>query len=365
MKPNPIDRADVERGRATEPLVRSSALHHLVLETPDLDVAERFWGDFGLSPSAKTGEALYLRSASSAHHVLKLLRGSRGRLASLAFSVESDLDLRKLASLPEASPIEAIDGPGGGRRVCLSAPAGLKIDAVHGIAELAPLEARSALPSNVTGEVARPGLPVRLSPAPSEVLRLGHAAIETAQPAALILWLMRTLGMIVSDYQHLDADPSSTPIVSFMRCDRGATLTDHHTVAVAVGPQTGLAHVAFEVRDVDEIGRGAAFLRAHGYRHAWGIGRHILGSQLFDYWRAPDGIVAEHYSDGDVFDASAPTGRLPFRGSTLAQWGEKPPRDFALPPLSPSAIAGAVRGIATSDEISLALLARAVHALAR
>lgn len=362
---NPIDRADLERGRAPEPLVRTPGLHHLVLETPDFDVAERFWGDFGLSLAAKTGGALYLRSASGAHHVLKLIRGSRGRLVSLAVCVESDLALRKLASLPEASPIEPIDEPGGGRRVCLSAPGGLTVEAVHGVAELTPLVTRSSLPSNVTGEVARPSQPVRLPPAPSEVLRLGHAAIETAQPAALILWLMRTLGMIVSDYQHLDAAPSSVPIVSFMRCDRGETVADHHTVAVALGPQTGLAHVAFEVRDVDEIGRGAAFLRARGYRHAWGIGRHILGSQLFDYWRAPDGIIAEHYSDGDVFDASAPTGRLPFRGSTLAQWGERPPRDFALPPLSPAIIAGAVRGVATSNEISVALLARAVGALSR
>ncbi|HVU01840.1 MAG TPA: VOC family protein [Polyangiaceae bacterium] len=365
MKTNPIDRADLDRGRATDPLVRASGLHHLVLETPDIDVAARFWGDFGLSPSAKTSEALYLRSASSAHHVLKLVRGSRGRLATLAFRVESDLDLRKLASLPEGSPVHRIDEPGGGARVSLAAPGGLAIDAVHGIAELPPLETRDPLPSNVTGGVTRSGRPVRVSAAPSEVLRLGHAAIETTRPAALLLWLMRTLGMIVSDYQHLDTERSPTPIVSFMRCDRGATLTDHHTLAVAIGPRPGLAHVAFEVRDVDEIGRGAAFLRARGYRHAWGIGRHILGSQLFDYWRAPDGIVAEHYSDGDVFDSSAPTGRLPFRGSTLAQWGEKPPPDFALPPLSPSAIAGAVRGIATSDEISVALLARAASALSR
>jgi catechol 2,3-dioxygenase-like lactoylglutathione lyase family enzyme len=365
MKTNPIDRADIEKGRATEPLVRAAALHHLVLETPDLDAAERFYGDFGLSPSARTREALYLRSASSTHHVLKLVRGSRGRLASVAFRVESDLDLRKLASLPEASPVEPIDEPGGGRRVGLSAPGGLSVDAVFGIAEVTPLVTGSSLPSNVTGKVARPGQPVRLSPAPSEILRLGHAAIETPQPVALVLWLMRTLGMIVSDYQHLDTGPSSAPIVSFMRCDLGATLTDHHTLAVALGPRTGLAHVAFEVRDIDEIGRGAAFLRARGYRHAWGIGRHILGSQLFDYWRAPDGILAEHYSDGDVFDASAPTGRLPFRGSTLAQWGERPPRDFALPPLSPSALAGAVRGVATSNEVSVALLARAVSALSR
>ena len=32
-----------------------------------------------------------------------------------------------------------------------------------------------------------------------------------------------------------------------------------------------------------------AVLAARGYPHAWGVGRHILGSQIFDYWRDPFG----------------------------------------------------------------------------
>ena len=363
MKTTPIDLADLQRGRVGEPLVRATALHSLTFETRDLDAAARFFGDFGLSPSARTDAAIYLRAVGGAHHVVKLVRGTRGRLSSVAMRVDSELDLRKLASLAEGSPIEPIVEPGGGHRVRLAAPGGVAFEAVLGIAELAPLATRQPTPANVTGAVHRAGRTVRLPPTPSEILRLGHAALETSKPTALVLWLMRTLGMIVSDYQHLDDDAASPPIVSFLRCDHGETLTDHHTLAVALGPHTGLAHVAFEVRDVDEIGRGAAFLRARAYRHAWGIGRHILGSQIFDYWRSPDGIVAEHYCDGDVFDAAAPTGRLPFRGSNLAQWGERPPLDFALPPFSAAVVAGALRGIATSDEVSIALLAKAASAL--
>lgn len=364
MKTTPIDRADLERGRASDPLVRARALHHVVLECPDLAAAERFYGDFGLVPAARTETTLHLRAAGASHHVLRLVRGSRGRLSSIAMCVGSELELRKLASLPEATPVEPIAEPAGGRRVRLRAPGGIAVEAVHGVADAAPIATRSPVPSNVTGEVARAGRPVRLPPAPSEVLRLGHAAIETPRPVALVLWLLRTLGMIVSDYQPIDESPGATPIVSFLRCDLGSTPSDHHTLAVAFGPQAGLAHVAFEVRDIDEIGRGAAFLRARGHRHAWGIGRHVLGSQLFDYWRAPDGIVAEHYSDSDVFDASAPTGRLPFRGSNLAQWGDRPPLDFALPPPSLAAVANAAWGIASSD-VSVSVLARALSALSR
>ena len=39
----------------------------------------------------------------------------------------------------------------------------------------------------------------------------------------------------------------------------------------------------------------------------WGIGRHVLGSQLFDYWFDPDGFEYEHYTDGDVFTADHET----------------------------------------------------------
>jgi hypothetical protein len=206
---------------------------------------------------------------------------------------------------------------------------------------------------------------VRVPPSPSEILGIGHAALETTEPVALVLWLLRTLGMIVSDYQPLDGGPSDRPVVSFIRCDRGSTPTDHHTLAVALGPHVGLSHAAFEVRDLDEISRGGEWLRGRGYRHAWGIGRHILGSQIFDYWRAPDGVVVEHYADGDVFDASASTGRLAFSGSNLAQWGPKAPLRFALPPLSLAGTVRAARAVASSDEASVVLLMRAARALSR
>lgn len=364
MKTTPIDRADLERGRAADPLVKVSGLHHVVLECRDLDAAERFYADFGLVRSARTDDALYLRTHGTSHHVLELVRGTRSRLVAVAMCVASELDLRKLASLPDAT-IERIDGPGGGRRVRLVAPGGLVFDAVLGIDEVSSRPTRASVPRNVTGELARAGQTVRLPPAPSELLRIGHAALETPRPVALVLWLMRTFGMIVSDYQPIDETPDALPVASFMRCDLGAVPSDHHTLAIALGPKAGVAHIAFEVADIDEIGRGAAHLRARMHRHAWGIGRHILGSQLFDYWRSPDGIVVEHYADGDVLDANAPTGRLAFQGSNLAQWGAPPPLDFVMPPMSPSGFVEAARGLSSSDEASVSLFTRALRALSR
>lgn len=40
------------------------------------------------------------------------------------------------------------------------------------------------------------------------------------------------------------------------------------------------------------------WLKSKGYKASWGVGRHILGSQVFDYWYMPDDFMIEHYSDG-------------------------------------------------------------------
>ena len=69
-------------------------------------------------------------------------------------------------------------------------------------------------------------------------------------------------------------------------------------------------------------------LREHGYRHAWGLGRHIQGSQIFDYWRDPDRAMFEHYTDGDVFDNTIAPGWAPLSASGLSQWGPKATAEF-------------------------------------
>ena len=84
--------------------------------------------------------------------------------------------------------------------------------------------------------------------------------------------------------------------MSFIRCDRGATPTDHHTLAMALGPSNRYVHSAYQVGDLDALAAGGEYLGERGYHRSWGIGRHIQGSQIFDYWRDPDGFMVEHFS---------------------------------------------------------------------
>jgi hypothetical protein len=116
--------------------------------------------------------------------------------------------------------------------------------------------------------------------------------------------------------------------MSFIRCDRGSTPTDHHTLAMVLGPANRYVHSAYQVADLDSLAAGGEYLLERGYRRSWGIGRHIQGSQLFDYWRDPDGFLVEHFSDGDLFDCTVEPGWAPMSASGLAQWGPPATRDF-------------------------------------
>ena len=84
-------------------------------------------------------------------------------------------------------------------------------------------------------------------------------------------------------------------------------------------------HSAYEVVDLDAVGQGQQVMRAAGHRHMWGIGRHILGSQIFDYWFDPDGEQFEHYADGDVFTADYETRYSPFSSASIWAWGQDTP----------------------------------------
>jgi hypothetical protein len=157
---------------------------------------------------------------------------------------------------------------------------------------------------------------------PASVLRLGHLVLQTVDFAALFDWYMRVLGIIPTDVQYL-ADGS--PNLAFCRLDLGETPADHHTLVIVGAIEERYEHSAYEVVDLDALGQGYQVLRAQGHRHVWGIGRHVLGSQLFDYWRDPDGFELEHYTDGDVFTADSETTYSPFDLSSLWAWGDDLP----------------------------------------
>ena len=142
-------------------------------------------------------------------------------------------------------------------------------------------------------------------------------------------WYLDTLGMIVSPTSSSWTGSASVARpMAFIRCDRGSLAVDHHTLAMHLGPGNGYVHSAYQVTDLDSIAAGGEYLDERGYKRSWGIGRHIQGSQLFDYWRDPDRFMLEHFADGDLFSRDLEPGWAPMSTSGLAQWGPPVTRDF-------------------------------------
>jgi catechol 2,3-dioxygenase-like lactoylglutathione lyase family enzyme len=163
---------------------------------------------------------------------------------------------------------------------------------------------------------------------PATIQRLGHVVLQTDRYRETLDWYLEHLGLIVSDFKYYDGQRERGPTMSFIRCDRGQMPTDHHTMAMMLGPSKRYVHSAYQVADLDALAAGGEYLRQRGFHRSWGIGRHIEGSQIFDYWRDADGLLVEHFADGDMFDSSLEPGWSPLTASGLAQWGPPATKDF-------------------------------------
>lgn len=336
--------------RHPAPTVKAQRLTHLIFERPDLDKAARFLTDFGLTVCHQDVDTLHLRAAEPSPYCYRIHRAEQARFLGFGLEVCSLDDLNRLAQLSGASSIEDSKHPGGGKQVRLVDPSGFIVEAIHGQTTSEPLPHRSALQFNFALEQLRINDTQRPPIAPPEVLRLGHVVMEVVDYQATCAWYSQHLGFIPSDVQVL---PDGSPIVTFMRLDRGELPTDHHTLAIAQGFMATYSHSAFELVDADAVGMGQRVLQERGWRHAWGIGRHILGSQIFDYWQDPWGDKHEHYCDGDLFTSTKPTGVHLVSPEAMAQWGQRMPKSFTKPKLSPNNLMKLVRNLRRSPDLTL------------
>jgi catechol-2,3-dioxygenase len=308
-----------------EPLIRIRDIAYVRLGVPDLSRMERYLLDFGMQRSARTATALYMRGSGTSHHLhISEQRDVAGLLA-IGFTAASAGDLERFAKADGASAVHETGEPGGGLRVVLHDPWGTRVEVVHGIETVEPLPPDETTGFNLGPRVERRGAVKRTGRRPAQVMRLGHAGINVGDPDAAYDWYHAHLGILKSDTIAV----GDFALAHFCRCDRGGEHTDHHSflLARAMDGSASFNHVSYEVTGLDEVWVGHEHLASQGYRHSWGIGRHTLGSQIFDYWRDPWGQIHEHYTDGDLLDAGHEAGvhSIEEGGS---QWGPEMPPDF-------------------------------------
>lgn len=315
------------RGRSANPMIKVHDIAWLEFDKPDLARAEVFAHAFGFATALRTDTELHLRGADPGAPCVIIRRGPTSRFGALAFTAADDADLLRLAETT-GTRTRALPESIGGLAVDLVDPSGLPVRVVSGVHQAEGLPAQPAHVLNIGHDVARVNATQRPPRVPTTVQRLGHVVLQSTKYRAALDWYLDILGLIVSDFLFFPGQRERGPTMSFIRCDRGAEPTDHHTLALALGPANRYVHSAYQVSDLDALAAGGEYLKDHGYFRSWGIGRHIQGSQIFDYWRDPDGFMVEHFTDGDMFDNTLEPGWAPFTASGLAQWGPPATNDF-------------------------------------
>lgn len=319
--------AGEHQGRAAEPIIKVHDLAWLEFEKPDLDRAEAFARAFGFTTALRTAHELRLRGTDPGSPCVLIRRGPRSRFVGPAFRAADSTDVLRLADAVGGAVVPLPESLGG-IAVDLIDPSALRVRIVSDTFELPALSAQAPLQLNFGHDGGRVNATQRPPRTPATVQRLGHVVLQTTKYLETLNWYLEHLGLIVSDFLYYPEQRARGPIMSFIRCDRGTTPTDHHTLAMVLGPANRYVHSAYQVADLDSLAAGGEYLLDRGYRRSWGIGRHIQGSQIFDYWRDPDGFMVEHFSDGDLFDNTLDAGWAPMTASGLAQWGPPATKDF-------------------------------------
>ncbi len=338
--------------RAPDPVVKVRDIAHVRFIRKDMDQAERFFSDFGLQVGQRTNQNTYLMAEAGFGPAIIVRQGNKDKFDGLAFYVGSEDDLKKLAGLPGSSGIEPAENWPEGKQVRLTDPAGNEVRAVTGPEPDTP-KVRDVIKINAINERERVNDMQRPPLRPSTILRIGHCVLAALEFQQMARWYMQTFGLVPSDIQTL---PDGEAGLVFLRCDKGSEPADHHTLVIAHNVVNGFSHAAFEVIDMDDIAMGQEHMMGQGWKHAWGMGRHLLGSQLFDYWRDPCGDKFEHFCDSDLFTSDRPADVSPLTLAGLYQWGPPLPHDFEMPKLTPGFLIKVIRNVRNSREMTFGKL---------
>lgn len=301
-------------------VIRIEDIAHVRFAAPGLDEMRAFLEDFGLAATLVDGR-LYARGTDGRPFVHVTEKGESAFLA-LGLRARNIDDLEMLAAA-EGVAVEDFDAPGGGKVVRLRDPDGFLIEVVAGQTRLAERPPVPEAPRNSVSRHERLRQLVRLTANPAHVHRIGHCVLNVSDFRTSEAWYKARFGFLTSD--EIEAAPDFA-LGAFMRCDLGDRPADHHTLFLAQLPQRpGFLHAAFEVASFDDLMLGHQHLKARKRTAAWGVGRHIMGSQIFDYWKDPWGNELEHWTDGDLLTADIPPNKVTMQDLLAVQWGTPNP----------------------------------------
>ena len=295
---------------STESRILLDRLSYCRYGHPDLEKAKEFFTDFGLIPVLEKDDKVYFRGFGIDQfcYVAEKTSDGKRKFRGGAWIVQSMAELEKAAKLPGSTPIHNFDAPGGGKVVIIKDLLGEEVTLIYGQEDRVPEPREVPKPvmwntwedKKRLGEFQRPDRDL-----PSKVHKLGHYGFEVNVDKIheVFDWYSKTFNMKKTD--TLFQPQSNKTVMIFIHLDKGKEYVDNHVsyerlllmyglliirqnIFIAGSPELkeGIKahHTSFEVDDVDSQVVGHHYLRRKGYINVFGVGRHVLGSQIFDYW---------------------------------------------------------------------------------
>jgi len=305
----------------------------------DLNQITIFLRDFGLKVVKKTDTERWYGGYGPDQYVYYARQGPRKFLGG-AFEVESHEELEKIIAIHkdrlQTNGIEELtSAPGGGHIVTILDPEGFPLNFIHGQTAPAPKPLPEKLLLNDESTKTRQRQFQRFQPGPAAIHKLGHFGLVSKDFPTLKKWYTENFNIVPSDILYVNLpNGQQKEVAMFAHLDRGQDLVDHHTIFLttltpdSTIPEPHVHHCSFEVHDFDTQALGHQWLAEKGYQNVWGVGRHILGSQIFDYWWDTSKFMVEHYADGDLVNEDTLIGFEPAAHEGLAVWGPDVPTEF-------------------------------------
>ncbi|KAH6673418.1 trihydroxytoluene oxygenase [Halenospora varia] len=330
--PQSLEEWRKEMGIDVSKQVRLVKLSHMRYQHKDMDKITVFMQDFGMRIVKRTDDKIWLGGYGDDQYVYVVEKGTEDKFLGGVYLVESEAELEKATRIPGASKIEVLsDAPGGGRRITIIDPEGFPVNLIFGQDPVPAnqLPTPEKLVYNFEDEKKRINKFQRFKEGPAAVHKLGHYGLCVGDFVTQWKFYLINFNLVPTDWLYVDEkDGSMRDVALFAHIDRGEDYVDHHTFFMSTNKKSHVHHCSFEVHDFDTQLLGHQWLAEQGYKSVWGVGRHILGSQIFDYWWDTSGFMIEHYADGDQINCKTPIGRGPAGDESLAVWGPEVPATF-------------------------------------
>ena len=243
-------------------------LGYLVIESTDVDAWRRFGTEtLGMSLGRKsTDDALYLRMDDQPFRIA-VIAGTEDRLQCSGWQVAHRAALEQLTDDLEHTgvPVERVDADaarqrGVGDLVRVIDPGGATLELF-----CSPVMDHDVFVS-----------PVGVSGFVTGALGLGHIVMLTPTFDESLAFYKR-LGFKESDSMQLDGMQ-----LKFLHCN-----PRHHSLALATGPRSMLAHFMVEARTIDDVGYALDRCEANDVRVKQGMGRHSNDEMISFYAQTP------------------------------------------------------------------------------